>query len=519
MPERESLKNLLGSENPSEILRETLRVRALQSTYLFGKAVLGFRDLTPDLHGEMARWIQRPSPNRVGGMGDRKLGLVPRDHLKTSIWTIADKLRRVTADPNLRVLILNEVEQNPINWVLKMERVVMENPLYRWLYPQVIPDPAQVRWSRLEMELKRTDMHPEATMTAAGVGTSSTSQHYNIIQEDDLVGKEASESPPVMLKAIGQHKLAESLLDSPGGHIHTIGTRWGVQDLARWMLEHEEGLDFFRLSCRRPDGQPIWPQRFTQEYLVELRKKYGAALFARQYENDTIAEGITELPVAWLRYYTFVELEGKPAVQLDGGRRYLLSDLERFSMVDPGLTSGRDAGQSSRARARTAVVTVGLTPAQPFDVVILSARAQHTTPLELLTFVWEEYQRWDPLVVGIETAVAQITFFYWIPTVYPNLPLRKLKGDTHRSKETRIRSVLATLGEQRRIVIHRSMVDFIGEWESFPSGQTVDLLDALAYGPQIWAPPIMEDEELEEGEEEWAAANRWTIGRSPVTGY
>ena len=149
MPERESLKNLLGSENPSEILRETLRVRALQSTYLFGKAVLGFRDLTPDLHGEMARWIQRPSPNRVGGMGDRKLGLVPRDHLKTSIWTIADKLRRVTADPNLRVLILNEVEQNPINWVLKMERVVMENPLYRWLYPQVIPDPAQVRWSRL----------------------------------------------------------------------------------------------------------------------------------------------------------------------------------------------------------------------------------------------------------------------------------------------------------------------------------------------------------------------------------
>src|SRR5258706_14376433 len=79
-----------GIEAHREEVRARLRERASRSTYFMAKAVMGFRDIVPGLHGDMCAFIEHPS--------NRKLGLVPRDHLKTSIWTIADTVRRIGAD-------------------------------------------------------------------------------------------------------------------------------------------------------------------------------------------------------------------------------------------------------------------------------------------------------------------------------------------------------------------------------------------------------------------------------------
>src|SRR5437762_7609387 len=79
----------------TESARERIAALAAQDTYTMA-GVVGFYDITPGLHMQMSRWIDGPSR--------RKLGLVPRDHLKTSIWTIANSVRRIVADPNIRVL-------------------------------------------------------------------------------------------------------------------------------------------------------------------------------------------------------------------------------------------------------------------------------------------------------------------------------------------------------------------------------------------------------------------------------
>src|SRR5215475_15884292 len=88
----------------SETVRQNLRWQAQRNTYFMAKAVVGFHDLTVGLHSEMCEWIS--------SQPTRKLGLVPRDHLKTSVWTIADTVRLIAADPNIRLLIANETATN-----------------------------------------------------------------------------------------------------------------------------------------------------------------------------------------------------------------------------------------------------------------------------------------------------------------------------------------------------------------------------------------------------------------------
>src|SRR6188508_250195 len=138
-----------------EEIRLELRQQALASTYVMAKAVLGFKDLTPHTHGDMCKFIEsKPT---------RKLGLAPRDHLKTSVWTIADTVRRIAGDPNIRILLGNETSTNASHFLRRIEAVFERNLMFRWLFPEVIPDFSKVKkWSETEMLVPRSEDYPES---------------------------------------------------------------------------------------------------------------------------------------------------------------------------------------------------------------------------------------------------------------------------------------------------------------------------------------------------------------------
>jgi hypothetical protein len=459
----------------------------------------------------MARWIENPSSKR-------KLGLASRGHLKTSLWTISDSLRLVVRNPNTRILIINETLENASHFLAKIRSTFERNALFRWLYPDLLPH-KNARWHKTELEVNRTVDYPEATIEVMGVGGASTSRHYEVIHEDDLCGKAAADSLLEMQRVIDQHKLAESLLDSPSGYIRTVGTRWHVNDLTAWILENEPGIDYFKLGVFKPGTrETVWPERFTAEHVEALRKKYGPAMFALQYENEAIHEGVTEFRESWLRFWRWGKTRsGQEAVILErpaseGGEvAWLIEDLERVQMVDP--CHSPDSGN-----ARTAIVCAGLTPDKPFNIVLLEAFAKKTSPKETVDKTAELHRRWNTVTCGIEIVGAQRAFFYWIPTVYPTLPIRAVKPSTRRSKESRIRG-FAPFAEQGRLYIHRSMTDFVEEWVAFPSGRTVDILDALAYLPDIWCPPEGSDGYAPRDDDDEMESYMATGGRSPLTGY
>lgn len=476
--------------------RAEIRRHCIESSYFIGKAIIGFVDMSPTLHMEMGNWISDGKK--------RKLGLVPRDHLKTSIWTIADTVRRIAANPNIRILLGNETATNASHFLRRIEAVFERNALFQWLFPEVIPDFSKVKkWSETEMLVPRTIDYPESTVEAIGVGGAVVSRHFKLIKLDDLVGKEASESAEVMQKTIDWYIYCESILENPKeDEMQLYGTRWSYLDVYSWALEHEENLDTY-IRSGIENGQAIWPERFDIGVYDSLRRKYGSFKFSCQYMNDPVNLEDASFDEKWLRYY---KTDGE-VIQTETAR-IPIQGLRRFMRVDPAISE-------KSGTARSAIVVDGVhTDGRIF---LLETWAKRCQPFEMIERIFELQDRYDCESVGIESVAYQRILK---PVIEAEAERRgrwinviELRPDTKERKENRIRGVQPYL-ERGLIWVQKNMVDFLEEYKTFPVGKTVDVLDAWAYGPHQWSAPL---DEVDEFEEQYRIEVMG--GRNSVTGY
>lgn len=485
----------------TEEARDGLRTHALASTYFMAKAVIGFRDMIPGLHGDMAKWIDGPSK--------RKLGLVPRDHLKTSVWTIANTVKRVSNNPNIRILLGNETATNAQHFLRRIEAVFERNALYQWLFPELVPDFSKVKkWSESEMLVPRTADYPESTVETIGVGGAVVSRHYNLLKLDDLVGKEASESGDVMKKVIDWYQYCESLLERPEDEIEVYGTRWAYSDLYSWIEKNEgEWLDRFYCSVfEQLTGKPIWEERFNVEQLRRIKQKVGAFKFSCQYLNKPFdPEGGSFRP-EWLRHHTMRD----GAIIPEGGDRRPIerNHLRTFMRIDPAISEKRGA-------ARSAIIVDGVYKDE--RIFMLEAWAKRCDPFEMIDKAFEFQKEYDCDACGIESVAYQRILkpvfereararSVWINVV-------EMRPDSREKKENRIRGSITPYLRRGLISVDEDKhADFVEEYTQFPNGGTIDILDAFAYGPQVWGEPA---EQVNEEAEEY----QFEVTRNAVTGY
>lgn len=504
--EHETSTLVLPESAKTEETRLRLKKFAQDSTYFMGKAVLGFVDMTPQLHKEMCTWIDSPTK--------RKHGIVPRGHLKTSVWTIANSIRRITRDSNIRILIGNETATNSSHWLQKVEKVWERNALFQWLFPEIIPDFGRhSRWNQTEMLVPREMDYPEATIEVIGVGGAVVSRHYNLIKLDDLVGKEASESAEVMRKTIDWYQYCESLLeDLSRDEIHNFGTPWGFNDLDAWVRRNEgDWTDFFFRSCFTVDHVPIWQERFSDSVFEKLRKKYGAYKFSCQYLCQPVNPDSGSLEEKDLRWYDWrsgyiVPRSGNLVGVIDPYK-----SLTRYMRVDPAVSEKAGA-------ARSAIIVDGIY--RDDRIFVLEEWAKRCQPYEMIEKIFELAEKWQPDAIGVESVAYQRILK---PLIEREAELRgvwlniiPLNPDTHERKENRIRGRIQPIAAQGRLWVCDDLPEFLEEYKTFPHGMTLDLIDAFAYGPDMWNKALEDD-----GSEELAAevfANQLN-GRSEITGY
>lgn len=497
-----------ATTHDEEEIRQSLRARSQRSTYFFAKAVLGFTDLTVKTHGPICRTLDSVSR--------RKLVVMPRDHLKTSIATIADTIRRITLNPNIRILLGNETATNASHFLRRIAAVFDRNSRFRWLFPELIEEPAtRSKWSENEILVPRTEDHPESTVEAIGVGGAVVSRHYDLIKLDDLVGKEAAESDEVMRKTRDWYDYCESLLHHPiESEVHVIGTRWTYNDLIRKIIETEgEYFDQVITSALLPNGSPLWPERFPLEVLARIRAKIGSWKFSCQYLNSPHDPDATSFNSSWIKYY---ELKGDVCVGGDGASANI-HQMRKYMTVDPAISDKDQACNS-------AIVISGVDHInRKWLLEILARRLQ---PIHLMDNIFSLARKWDVEVCGVEMVAFQKALKYWLTQEMERraqfLNIQELKTDTHQKKASRIRGLQPFFEGGEVYSLPRTASDgfrqFHEEFEAFPVGALVDVLDALGYAPQLWGPAPDPSEPPDELLEDLEMRSD-TTGRSVWTGY
>lgn len=464
----------------SEADRKIIREFALNNLYFFEKFILDYKDMVPHVHGRLCRFLQSEHIRK-------KQVTLPRGFLKTTTATIGRALWLACRDVNIRILIASSVVENARKMVGAIQRHVESNPRIRMFFPEIVPENFnKVQWSGSAATIRRTKDYPEATFEAIGAGGSAISRHYDRIIEDDLIypkkddvsGGEILPNREDIEKAIGWHKLAPSLLISPGtGHIDNVGTRWAPFDLIGYIRKQEKGWKHFELTVYdKKTGLPKWPERFDEATLAELEHMQGPYLYSTQYLCKPLDPSSRVFQKDWLHFY-----------------ETLPPGMDYYTTVDLAQWDHAKTTKNSQ-KAFNVILTVGI----DLDRHLWVARYDRGkfTPTEVVEKCAEHHSQFKTKKIGIETVYYQKAILTEFKRFYERtgtaLPVQGYARDTKITKEARIRS-LQPIAANGCLHVKEGMRALLEEYEDYPMSRTRDILDALS--DQVWLakPPEIEE--------------------------
>lgn len=483
-----------------ESVRQSMRERAMVDTYYLATQVLGYDMLTPNTHGPLTTFLDTCKSTR-------RMEQMPRSHFKTTIVTIAHRIKNIITNPGVRILIVGDTGPNAQKHLAKIKRHFDSNALFRWLFPELIwEDPTQAQaWNKEQIFVKSTAMHGEPTIDTVGARGAVVSRHFDIINADDLIGENEYYSETDMDRTIDWFSGLEALFVPP--HRNSLmdipSTFWRTNDVYAFAeklfgngqpalktgpYSYQRGeIAVFRRGARE-GGQPIFPEAITNEYLDRLQRE-NPERYAAQYANNPRASGVAYFREEYLKYYDVLNDEPDEwigAVIGPNGERALIKPDNLFivSMCDPA------AGGKSKFRAsKAAIITTGVSYSTG-RIFILDLWLKRVPTDKIIDELFRQNDRWKPQIFSIEANGLQKMLKYWIDerTEKENLnpiPYVPFIPRDEKDSDRRIKG-LQPLFRAGHIWLQRgTMQDLKEEYDVYPRG-TKDGLDCLSQGLGFW---------------------------------
>ena len=466
----------------------------------------------------------------------------PRGHYKTtihsegnSLWralpfTIQDeeaflklgysdkfiRFMQLMHNPFIRILLVTNTDSNARILGSLISKHVMSNAMYRMLFPETLPT-KQDTWNARSLQMRLPiskgqssdrGIHGEGTFDFLGVGNALQSRHYHMIVEDDLVGKAAIEQQATMDKVIDYHKLLPGAFDKDEAGKENdeliIGNRWSFQDLNAHIKEQEPEFSFETHSAiggccdMHLADRIIFPERFNFTELDRIKRRFGNYYFSCQYLNSPISAEDADFKECFLNYFTLGEDQDKKRIiktEVKNGeikKDIYCRTLRIVIAVDPN-----HSGNAGHGRSRHAIVCLGMEGSGvSANYYLLEYFAERCSYEKFYANLYRMAEKWRVREVGFEIIAAQKYCAYALQLLNKSatwpLKVKELKGEVEgpdgilsRKKEWRVRSMLAPIFERGSFYVQRSQQDFLSEYLSFPKSKTWDLLDALAYCPNL----------------------------------
>jgi predicted phage terminase large subunit-like protein len=216
-----------------------------------------------------------------------------------------------------------------------------------------------------------------------------------------------------------------------------------------WSVTYEKAI--------RDDGSLLFPTRLTGAFLAKARRTMGSYMFANQYQNEIIPDGEQTFKKEWRRYY-----QALPEL------------THTYAFIDPAISEADTADF-------TALCVVSVDSDQNWYVV--HASRQRINPSELIELAFRTYDRFKPLVIGIEDVAFQRAIIHFAHEEMRrrniHVPIMGVKRGVDKTKEMRILSLVPRF-EWGSLFLNQGLHDLELELGQFPRGTHDDILDSLA---------------------------------------
>lgn len=464
----------------------------------------------------------------------KKLILMPRGHLKSSVVTVGYSVQQICKNPNIRILIGSETNAKAKDFLKQIRDTFERNERLRHFFGNHVRK--ESRWTDDEITsgLRTSTAIKEPTVFTTGTDQTRTGAHCDLAIIDDPTSH-TNLSDEGRRKTLNWYReIANNILD-PGGKLIIIGTRWHFADLYQHIIDEQkefydivlkqaisdEGYDILRRNIPLEEKKQLisndmilFPEKFTIERLYEIYSgstgEGGVEFFNNQYMNRIISSEDADFREQFLQFY-------KPGDKLP--------DMNVYAIIDPAIAETSQADY-------TAIPIVGVTADNNWYV--LDYEMFRGKPQEIIDKTFKLYARYPKLRrIGVETVAYQKSLLYSFKdemrTRGIQLPLVEVSRSTKVTKELRIRGILQPIIQQRKLHIQTGMIELREQLRTFPRCKHDDLIDALSSVAEIQGgfkhskTYKMEHETREQKDDREAAKKQpWNprmMGRSRYTKY
>ncbi len=210
--------------------------------YLY-KEVCGYDRWNYELHGDYPGDAANGRPPGLAYFlkhsGPRKLILIPRNHLKSTVVTVVWSIQQILNDFNTRICINNAKYDTAREFVSTIQAHLDTGSKLAAIFGTFRS--AKLTWNRDSFTIaQRTLARAQPTVMAASIDSILNGKHFDTIINDDLVEPNNVRTKEQINKVIDFHKDCFNQIDK-GGSIIDIGTRWAAQDLYGHVLNTAAG--------------------------------------------------------------------------------------------------------------------------------------------------------------------------------------------------------------------------------------------------------------------------------------
>lgn len=403
-----------------------LRERSRRDFSYFCREILGYKDMIAESqallpgysHESLCQLLQHDTQ-------PFKLILMPRYTFKSHVGTIGYALWQLANDPNLRLLICSDTNEKAEGFLGGIKNHIhgqIAGSLFRAIFGAWEVDPKRGVWNQQAIVVApRNRAQVEPSIDTAGIETSKTGKHYDIIIFDDLVSEKNITTPELMQKVKEVYRKYLSVL-KPGGTVLLIGTRWHHGDLYGTIVAEEEERaklaqpPVFRVYKRQAEVTTgdktlypfsiMGPQSLTKDRLQLLKTQQGSAVFSALYQNDPTDDKDAKFKLKDFAFYD-------PALKSDPK---WLASLFITCCLDPIPPSDSLKGDDA------ALTVVGSD--DEMNMYLLDAIAGRLQPSEQIDSLFLLYSRWKFRTLGIEDN-------HWQKTLLPEIEIRVKQNRQH----------------------------------------------------------------------------------------
>lgn len=250
----------------------------------------------------------------------RRLLLMPRGHLKSTVCSVLYVLWRIYRNPNIRILVGCNLKELSESFVREL-RQYLEDPEIQervWnkrphISGRLIPvmdaagrkrrgqkseeegtetEDKKLKWTTTALQVLRDQKLKEPTVLATSVGTRVTGQHYDLLILDDIVDFDNCSTPQKISKVFEWAQDMESVIDPSrevvygkvgavefkeqiGDEVVVLGTRYENGDYYDYLMENMVDLEYkcFVRNIYRNGQNWVRPTKSEEDYL-QVKKNW-----------------------------------------------------------------------------------------------------------------------------------------------------------------------------------------------------------------------------------------------------